>query len=138
MEKLTSPNLRPQASLFPQKTQVSHKHGPSLPLHISLHALQHSMEELNLKSDPHLTAGPHSSKLSIPLQHSPLFALNKSSLPLPSINDKESTPELAELALGLIILEITAYTRANDTRPNKRRRRNVKRAGSRSFCLRPI
>lgn len=70
-QTFTSPNLDPQASLSPQKTHESHKQGPSLPLHITLHALQHSYDELNLKSVPHFTAGPQSSRLSIPRQHSP-------------------------------------------------------------------
>lgn len=63
--QLTSPNLAPHLSLSPQKTHVSHKQGPS-PRHMALQAKQQSFEELNLKSVPHFTAVPQSSKLSIP------------------------------------------------------------------------
>lgn len=69
----TSPNLDPQASRFPQKTQVSQRQGPSFPVHIDLQELQHSSEVLNLNSEPHFTAEPQSSKFSIPLQHPPTF-----------------------------------------------------------------
>lgn len=103
-EKLTSPNLDPQASLFPQKTQVSHKQGPSLPLHMVLQAWQHSTEELNLNSDPHFTAGPHSSKFSMPLQHSSFFSPKS---PLATIS-KDSKLENWEPTLGFKKVETTA------------------------------
>lgn len=101
---LTSPNFDPQASRFPQKTQVSHKHGPSFPLHICLQAIQHSLEELNLNSEPHFTAGPHSSKFSIPLQHSPL-PTSAPLLPSPPTNAEASSSENGELAPGLSTTE---------------------------------
>lgn len=94
---LTSPNLDPQASLFPQNTQVSHRQGPSLPVHMALQASQHSLEVLNLNSDPHFTAVPHSSKFSIPWQHSPIS--------LSFIDVIESRSALKVASLDLMIKE---------------------------------
>lgn len=99
---LTSPNFCPQASRFPQKTQESHKHGPSLPLHMVLQALQHCSEELNLNSEPHFTAFPQSSKFSIPLQHPPL---SPSTPPPSSPNPKDSNSETEEVRPGLSTTE---------------------------------
>lgn len=89
----TSPNLDPQACLSSQNTQESHKQGPPSPLHIFLQAIQHCFAELTLKSEPHLTASPHSSKCSIPLQQSPSSGCLLSTNLL--------TPESRDIVLGL-------------------------------------
>jgi hypothetical protein len=84
---------------LPQNTQVSHKQGPSMPVHIALQAWQHSLEELNLWSDPHFTAPPQSSNFSTPLQHPPSL--------LSSANVKGSKFEPLEFVLELRATERT-------------------------------